>query len=49
MTTRFPPAIVTLVGDIRSFLFALNTRDVVLVRRQIRGDEVNTYNEEAPN
>jgi len=33
---RYPP-----------FSFALNARDVVLVRRQIRGDDVNTYNEEA--
>ena len=47
MTTRFPPAIVPLVGDIRSFPFAFNARDVALVRRQIQGVDVNIFDEEA--
>lgn len=47
MTTRFPPAIVPMVGDSRLFPLALNARDVALVRRQIQGDDVNTYDEEA--
>ena len=47
MTTRFPPAIVPIVGDIRSFPFALNASDVALVRRRIQRDDVNTHDEEA--
>jgi biotin synthase len=29
--------------DIRSFPFALNRRDVAIVRRQLRGENVGTY------
>jgi len=36
-----------MVGDIRSFLFAFNARDVALVRLQNQGDDVNIYDEEA--
>ncbi len=32
-------------ADIRSFPFALNGRDAALVRRQMRGDDVGTYEE----
>ena len=32
-------------ADIRSFPFALGARDVALVRRQMRGDDVGTYEE----
>ncbi len=31
--------------DIRSFPFALGARDVALVRRQLRGDDVGTCEE----
>jgi len=30
-------------ADIRFFPFALNARDVGLVRRQMQGDDVETY------
>ena len=32
----------SLPADIRSFPFALGARDVALVRRQMRGDDVGT-------
>ena len=32
-------------ADIRSFPFALGARDVALVRRQMRRDDVGTYEE----
>ena len=32
-------------ADIRSFPFALGARDVAQVRRQVRGNDVGTYEE----
>ena len=34
-------------ADIRSYPFALDATDVALVQRQMKGDDVRTYNEEA--
>jgi biotin synthase-related radical SAM superfamily protein len=32
-------------GDIRSFPFALDARDVALARRQMQGDDIPTYDD----
>lgn len=47
MATKFPPAIAPMADNIRSFPFALYASDVALARRQIQGDDVNIYDEEA--